>query len=298
MSNSNHEILFNFLSHLKRRNYSPNSITLYNFVVTSFIDQIDPLPLTQVKYIHVQKYFQDLKNINKAVTVNTHRSILSVLYKFMKIKLGYAGSNPIDKLSKQKVTVDTDKNRIEAFEIERLYYLMEEDNTVKARDVTMFDLFYGTGIRATELTNLKFKDLTIDCDTGILRIRQGKGNKDRDVILPDYTLNSLRKHIQRRKLDSTTSDHIFVNDSGTKFTRQHIYNIFDHILGKLFQEKKGPHRLRHAFATHFLEQTRNLKATQKQLGHASPSTTQRYINQKAEEVLKEFIKTHPKERSK
>lgn len=145
--------------------------------------------------------------------------------------------------------------------------------TTNPKHNCIISLLYGTGVRVSELTHIKMLDL--DLDRKMLRVFQGKGKKDRLVILPEKLLQILKKQAELKKAD----DFLFTNGRGDKLTEATIQKIVMHAAQKAGIKKNvSPHTLRHSFATHLLENGTDIRYIQELLGHAKLQTTQIYTH--------------------
>lgn len=135
----------------------------------------------------------------------------------------------------------------------------------------ILSILYGTGIRVSELTHIKMCD--IDLDRMVLRVFQGKGQKDRITILP----LSLKDILSRQQRVKNTDDYLFTNGRGGRLTEATIQKVVSQIALKAGVKKNvSPHTLRHSFATHLLENGVDIRYIQELLGHAKLQTTQIY----------------------
>jgi integrase/recombinase XerD len=162
------------------------------------------------------------------------------------------------------------------------------------RDRALFELLYATGLRVSELINLKLFELSLI--DGVVRTR-GKGNKERLVPLGEEASEWLQRYVADSRpilLDGQSSDHVFVGEgTGTGLTRQMAWVLIKkHALtAGIPAERISPHVLRHAFATHLLNHGADLRVVQLLLGHADISTTQVYTHV-ARERLKQLHQVH------
>lgn len=163
------------------------------------------------------------------------------------------------------------------------------------RNKAMLELLYGTGLRISELIELKVFDL--DYTACILRV-MGKGRKERIVPLGEYSMHYLKLYLDVRKelLKGKTNDYLFLNNRGERISRQGFFKI----LKKLLQEKGlnedvSPHTLRHSFATHLLNRGADLRTIQELLGHSDIATTKIYTHISDEKVKEDYHKYHPRD---
>ncbi|MDH5406042.1 MAG: site-specific tyrosine recombinase XerD [Candidatus Aminicenantes bacterium] len=163
------------------------------------------------------------------------------------------------------------------------------------RDAALLELFYATGVRATELVNLKVEDLVMEA--GFLRCI-GKGEKERIIPVGSSALARLRDYLSNARpiiLKNTSSPYLFVTGRKTKLTRQWCWKLV-----KDYSEKAGikkevtPHTLRHSFATHMLANGADLRSIQLMLGHSDISTTQIYTHITQDHLRQVYQKYHPR----
>lgn len=137
----------------------------------------------------------------------------------------------------------------------------------------IISLLYGTGVRVSELTHIRMRD--VDLDRGLLRVYQGKGKKDRQTLLPTALREILRKQQKVKK----PNDFLFTNGRGDRLTEASIQKIVAHAAVEAGIAKiVSPHTLRHSFATHLLENGTDIRYIQELLGHAKLQTTQIYTH--------------------
>lgn len=155
------------------------------------------------------------------------------------------------------------------------------------RNKAMLELMYSSGLRVSELVNLKLSD--IDLDNGYVRCF-GKGKKERIVPIGEIALDYLKKYISEYRnsmLKGYYTDNIFLNNHGQNMTRQGFFLIIKKIAeDKHIDKNITPHMLRHSFATHLLNNGADLRTIQEMLGHSNISTTQIYTNV-TNDILKE-----------
>lgn len=165
------------------------------------------------------------------------------------------------------------------------------------RDRTIFELFYSSGLRVSELIDLKIGN--IYRRDQLLRVR-GKGSKERVVPYSDDAAVFLHEYLDkmRHKLmrPGDFNEYVFINNHGQQFTRQGIWKkIKEYARLAGITKEISPHKLRHTFATHLLEGGADLRTLQDLLGHASINTTEIYTHVEHKKIQKEFEKRHPRE---
>ena len=160
------------------------------------------------------------------------------------------------------------------------------------RNKAMLELMYGCGLRVSELINLEIND--VDMINCLIRV-SGKGNKERDIPLGEYSIYYLQEYIDRRDslLKKRACNKLFLNNHGLGMTRQGFFKNLKSIL-----EEKGlnpnisPHTLRHSFATHLLNRGADLRSIQEMLGHSDISTTKIYTKVSDEKVIDDYNEYH------
>jgi integrase/recombinase XerD len=172
-------------------------------------------------------------------------------------------------------------------EVERLLNSPDLNIQIERRDKAMIEVLYATGIRISELTNLKLTDL--DINRSVLKVF-GKGSKERLVPFGEKAAESLNLYLTDRK--DLKSKEIFLSNRGTKISRSAFWQRI-----KIYTKRENlkisisPHTLRHAFATHLLNRGADLRSVQILLGHSDLSTTQIYTHI-AKQRLGEILKKH------
>jgi len=162
------------------------------------------------------------------------------------------------------------------------------------RDKLIIDLFYATGIRRSELINLKVKDL----DSASLKVL-GKRNKERIIPILDVIKTQIQAYLlERSQLEVLLDDgFLFLSNKGVKLTESFVYRLinkyFSHVSEKV---KRSPHILRHTFATHLLNNGADLNSVKELLGHSSLASTQVYTHSSLAELKKVYGSAHPRGR--
>ncbi len=159
------------------------------------------------------------------------------------------------------------------------------------RNYLLMRLMLDTGLRLSEAVNLRWRD--VDLNTGRVMIRQGKGHKDRTLWIGEDDLVLLRKWRQRQAQDVKGRPvHVFTTLKGTRLIPRYVQQMVKRYAAKAGITKDvHPHTLRHTFATDLYRETKDIRLTQKALGHANLSTTQIYthiVDEDLEEALKSF----------
>lgn len=162
------------------------------------------------------------------------------------------------------------------------------------RDKMILEMLYGTGIRRAELIGLRLQD--IDWSASLLKV-YGKRNKERMIPLSAHLIKLLKAYLQVREgaFGSTVPDRIFLTNQGKKLYPKLVYNTVKRYLSLITNhEKRGPHVLRHSFATHLSENGADLNAIKELLGHSNLAATQIYTHNSIEQLKKIYKQAHPK----
>jgi integrase/recombinase XerD len=161
------------------------------------------------------------------------------------------------------------------------------------RDKAMLELMYASGLRVSEVVDLRLND--INSEIGYVRCI-GKGNKERVVPVGSKALFAIKSYIESgRQQLNPKEDWLFVNYKGDKLSRDGIRRIIQTIAKSVGIDKPiSPHTLRHCFATHLLENGADLRSLQEMLGHASISATQRYTHINSERLRQIHSRFHPR----
>lgn len=216
------------------------------------------------------------------------RSFFSFLMKKGKLK-----ENPFDFINTPKI----DKKIPQILtEKEMIMFLdsLSQENFFKLRNKACFELLYATGLRVSELTNLKFQD--IDFTECVLRV-MGKGKKERIVPFNDKARDILLKYLDEAEIKfKVKNEFIFLNSRGEKITERSVERIVQKSYKEVMKSNKRiyPHLFRHSFATHLLQRGANLRVIQELLGHENLSTTEKYTTLNYSDLLKVYKKFHPR----
>lgn len=183
--------------------------------------------------------------------------------------------------------------------VDEIFYLLDTVENVALptkkpiRDKAIFELLYATGIRCSELTNIKMKDLDLENKT--IRI-WGKGRKERIVLFGSKAQQKIKDYLEkeRRPIPRTMQEPLFINQQGTPLTSRSIQRIIQMFRAFLKLDRTiTPHKLRHSFATHLLNQGADLRMVQELLGHKSLSSTEKYTHVSLEELAHLCDTIHP-----
>lgn len=253
--------------------------------------------LTKASNTDVVAYLMELKNTGKSKsTTNRKLSSIRTFYKFL-IKKGKLTENPTDDIKSPKI----ERKQLDYLTIEEVETLLEApDGSVKGiRDRAILEVLYATGIRVTEIIELKLKEvnlrmgfLTCNGDHGRARIVP-MGTMARKA-LDDYILHS-RNILMKDKDDADPDSPLFVNYLGEPFTRQGFWKVLKQYGRQTgLEERLTPHILRTSFAVHMVQNGADLKSLQELMGHEDIMATQIYLSVTKNRIKDVYDKTHPR----
>lgn len=285
-----------FLSYLKEeKNYSDLTIINYRKDLIEFMELTNINDLSKVTKDNIKNYLKVLfDHKNKSSTVSRKISSLKSFYKFMKDN-SYVSVNPVSSIKYPK----KEKNLPKFVQYNELVDMLEVSKCgdFGDRNYLIIELMYDTGVRVSELVNIKLDD--IDSSTKKIRIL-GKGSYERFVFFGDYASEALDKYIHGKRiqlLNGKVNDYLFLNKNGEKITTRGVFKIIDNIIKETsIKTKVSPHTLRHTFATHLLDNGCDLRSVQEMLGHKSINSTEVYTHVTSERLKDVYFKSHPRGR--
>ena len=271
---------------------SKNTIKAYGVDLKGFINWLNNnknIEYTKATELQINNYISFLFKSNlKSSSINRKISSIKALYLFL-MKKNKIDISPIAEIivPKQEKYLPTSMSESE---VEKLLKSPNSKLKIEKRDKAMIELLYATGVRISELINLKMTD--IDIQRCVIKVL-GKGSKERLIPFGESALDALNDYLKDRYKSPTKE--IFLSNRGTKLSRQAFWQrIKIYLHREELKESISPHTLRHAFATHLLNRGADLRSVQLLLGHSDLSTTQIYTHiakQRLSEVLK---KHHPR----
>ncbi|PKH50696.1 integrase [Tenacibaculum sp. Bg11-29] len=288
-----------FLKYLEHeKNYSKNTINAYRVDIITFkefcITEFNQNEIEEVHYNQIRTWIVAL--VNKGISnrsVNRKMSSLKTFYNFLQ-KVGEVELNPLAKHKALKVQKKI-QTPFDEGEVEQVLELLREgDDFESIRDRLIVELLYSTGIRRIELINIKEKD--VDFTKQVIKVL-GKRNKERFVILLPSVLETLNQYLSLKRSDNLVGgDELLVTKKGVKIYETLVYRIINLYFSRVSTKaKKSPHILRHAFATHLLNNGASLNSVKELLGHSSLASTQVYTHNSLEQIKKVYNMAHPRE---
>lgn len=210
------------------------------------------------------------------------------------VREGKRDDDPTTRISMPKVGRPLPKSLSEA-EVESLLEAPETSDCLGHRDRTMLEVLYATGLRVTELVNLKLSQINLN--QGVIRV-VGKGDRERLIPLGEESLEWIEQFIRGARSEillDRQSDYLFPTRRGDRMTRQAFWHLIKRYAEKAEVEKPlSPHTLRHAFATHLLNHGADLRVVQMLLGHSDLSTTQIYTHVARQRLKELHARHHPR----
>ena len=278
------ELYFQYLR--VEKGVSTETIINYAYDLKQFFDVLKKKNTSDLKSGDIQEFVRiQTQNMLSVPTILRRISSTKNFYLFLEKERLI--SFQIDQLEKPKGAKKLPVC-ISIEEVEALLNQPDLDKPEGQRDRAMLEVMYSSGLRISELLNLKVKQ--INFERGIVKII-GKGNKERIVPIGDYALEYLLKYLEdgRRKNINKNSDFLFLNRYGEPLSRVYFFlQVKKYAKEAGIQVEISPHTLRHCFATHMLENGAELRAVQEMLGHANIATTQIYTNISSKRILSAY----------
>lgn len=279
-----------YIEYLKTiRNYSENTILAYNqelFKYSNYLKEhkINYLNINKQQIWDYLKYLDDLKY--ESSSISRHITAIRSFYTYLKEE-GEIKTNIYLTIHNPKI-----KRKLpNVLNKEEMRALLDFRDLKTANDYLercLFELLYATGLRVSEISNIKMQDINYN-EKSIKTM--GKGKKERIVYYGEYAELAIKEYLPyRNKLLKEANDYLFINSRGTKMQRTSIEKIISNRVSKIaLQHRISPHTLRHTFATDLLENGADIRTVQELLGHEKLSTTQIYTHLTSEYLRKEYL---------
>lgn len=283
-----------YLTNVKRA--SKNTIASYKrdlLKLNSFLTDSDCPGVDKVTSTNLNSYILMIEKQGMS-TATVSRNIASVKAFFLfLLKKGYVSEDPSENLKPPKI----EKKTPMILSVEEINLLLEQPGGTTPKDIrdkAMLELLYATGIRVSELINLKVSDVNLSMNY----IQCHDDSKERVIPFTNETRDALSYYLKnaREAMCSREQDILFTNCQGSPMTRQGFWKIIKYYAAKAGIKKDiTPHTIRHSFAMHLVNNGADLKSVQEMLGHSDISTTQIYMKANANTKLKEvYEKAHPR----
>lgn len=289
-----------FVEYLQiEKNASPYTVKYYrndleifaDFLQSEGISHIANVTYKDVRIFLTSLYEQELSRRSVSRKISTLRSF----YRFLE-RERYVEGNPFVQLHLPKTSKPV-PGFLYQEELDKLFEVNDITIPLGQRDQALLEMLYGTGIRVSECQNLRIQD--IDFSIGTIFVR-GKGRKERYVPFGSFAEIALETYLQegRNKLlqkSNSDTEFIFLNSRGGHLTTRGIRTILNKIVERAsLTVHVHPHKLRHTFATHLLNEGADLRSVQELLGHESLSSTQIYTHVTKDHLREAYMKSHPR----
>ena len=275
---------------------SKNTLVSYEHDIKSFLIFLND---SKVELFKVQQ--SDINSFvsfrfSKGISSSSNMRLISSLKKFFVylVSHNFIKKNPTENIeSPRKVKLLPHTVDIES--VDKLLNSPDLKTRFGARDKAMLEILYACGLRVSELVSLKFSQVVIE--SNFLRV-MGKGSKERIIPINDYALTFLKTYIEDFRsefMKSRKTDSLFLSNRGLEMTRHSFWHIIKkYALQAGINNHLSPHTLRHAFATHMINNGADLRVVQLLLGHSDLSTTQLYTHIAKNELKELHCKNHPR----
>ena len=283
---------------LLEKNYSQHTVTAYindiGFFESFLSNEFEDDNLLLINYNQIRSWIVSLSDdgISNA-SINRKVSSLKSFYKFL-LKTKQIDTSP---LLKHKALKAPKKIQIPFSEKELdmvLNQIIYKEGFEGVRDKLIVDLFYTTGIRRTELINLKIQN--VDLSNKTIKVI-GKRNKERIIPILTIIEEQINKYLSERSSiqEVKESEYFFLLSSGVKLNDSFVYRLINYYFSNVSEKvKKSPHILRHTFATHLLNNGADINSVKELLGHSSLASTQVYTHNSLAELQKVYNSAHPR----
>ncbi len=232
------------------------------------------------------------KNGIGSKTLQRELAAMRSFYRYL-LKRNLVDQNPAQSVKAPKAA----KKLPKTIDVDQVTGLLDtkSDTILEIRDLAMFELFYSSGLRLSELVMLDIKDLSIS--EGYLRVRFGKGGKERQVPVGSKAIEAVSKWLVCRP--DVASAALFISSRGARLVQRSVQLRLERWCKKNgLAEHIHPHMLRHSFASHLLESSQDIRAVQELLGHSDISTTQIYTHLDFQHLASIYDKAHPRAKKK
>ena len=294
---SHNDYLDSFLDSIwAEQGLSKNTLVSYEHDIRSFLDYLND---NKVKLFDAQQSDINLFvsfRFSKGISSSSNMRLISSLKKFFiyLVSRNFIKKNPTENIESPR-KVKLLPHTIDAESVDKLLNSPDLKTRFGARDKAMLEILYACGLRVTELVSLKFSQVVIE--SNFLRV-MGKGSKERIIPINDYALSFLKTYIDDFRsefIKSKKTDSLFLSNRGAEMTRHSFWHIIKkYAMQAGINEHLSPHTLRHAFATHMINNGADLRVVQLLLGHSDLSTTQLYTHIAKNELKELHCKNHPR----
>tara|TARA_Y100001936_G_scaffold117092_1_gene114580 strand:+ start:397 stop:1296 length:900 start_codon:yes stop_codon:yes gene_type:complete len=293
----NNEYLDSFLDNIwAEQGLAKNTLLSYEHDINSFLLFLDKekIKLFDTKQSDVNAFIS--QRFSNGISSRSNMRLISSLKKFFLYLYShnFLKTNPTENIETPR-KIKSLPHTIGIDQVDKLLNAPNTNSRFGSRDKAMLEILYACGLRVSELVSLKFSQ--VNMESNFLRVL-GKGNKERIIPINDYALSFLKKYIDDFRKDFITSkktDALFLSNRGAEMTRHSFWHILKkYALQVGIEEHLSPHTLRHAFATHMINNGADLRVVQLLLGHSDLSTTQLYTHIAKNELKELHCRNHPR----
>ena len=290
-----------FIDYLRyEKRVSPHTVTAYEHDLSQFFNFLqEKLAINQLSYVNTEDIRTWIISLLEdeslqAKSVNRKVSAVRAFYRY-KLKIKELSVNPTLTLHAPKIPKKLPQY-VDQKDMEHLFADIPFEDTFEGlRDRTILELFYATGMRLSELLNLKIQDIHLQDNT--IKVL-GKRNKERLVPFGNRLSELLTMYLgnlEKKFVDGTKNNYIFVTANGEQLYPKAVYRIVRKYLDMVTTiDKRSPHVIRHTFATHLLNNGADLNAIKTILGHSSLAATQVYTHNSIEKLKSIYKQAHPR----
>ncbi len=296
MDPSSQQLILRFLDQRRyEKRASPHTIKNYRRDLDHLSEFAARENLTrwdQLKQFHVQSYIAHRHRLGLGSrSLQRELSAIRSFFDYLIKDHGFT-SNPARDVRAPKAP----KKLPKILDVDQMTGFLEvsSETNLEYRDLSMWELFYSSGLRLAELVNLNLEDL--DLNDASLVVRKGKGNKSRVLPIGRKAINAINDWLKvREELAAATEPAVFVSTRGTRLSARSVQARLQHWCKKLgVPQHVHPHMLRHSFASHLLESSHDLRSVQELLGHSQISSTQIYTHLDFQHLVETYDKSHPR----
>jgi len=292
-------LLKEFLTYLKLiRGYSQNTIESYKRDIQRLLDFLESKGIDDLNDVNktiLSSFFSTLNTIGLSTkSIARNYSSIKSFFRYLSVN-DFIQNNPALKFKGPKISVHPP----EVLSFSEINKILDQPNTktlLGIRDKAMLEFAYATGVRVSELLNLKKSDLFLKDE--VVRIF-GKGSKERLVPIGSHAIYWMEQYLTKvrpvlaKRFES--KDYVFLNNRGKKLSRMGFFKILrGYVVQAGIDKNVHPHTIRHSFATHLLERGADIRVVQELLGHSKISTTQIYTHIDRTMLRETLIKYHPR----
>ena len=274
------------------RKHSENTIINYRVDILEFNEFMNDklLDINKDDVNNYLKYLYD-NNISKS-SISRKLSSLRSFYNYL-VKKEIINTNYFTKVKNPKRSASLPKF-VKEDEALKMFNIPDTRTWIGIRNLLIIRMLYATGLRVSELVNIKLNDINIS--DRIVRV-MGKGSKERIVVFGHHTEDALNDYLNRgrRQVDFHGSPYLFLNKDGNRLSTRYVRKIIDDIIFKAsIEHHVSPHMLRHTFATGMLNNGADLVSVKDLLGHESLNTTSIYTHVSDEKIKEVYNMAHPR----